>query len=344
MVKLRKYKKFSNNQMNGGAFVPVVSFRKNKEKIGEINTTSGSNDRRGISIDQLRTARAYIKTKVTDPFFKKSHYIAILICIVGIIWTAIWSAKSGVKKQPNYYGKWFNVENPYGYRIEPEEADSRIGIITTGNNYTCGGGTNGLNTKANRCIDNTIVSNPPLRDCCPGNDKGNGNCNVLYDILTREKGDCRGMKGVEKILDSGVSNDTKTENKYLKNQIKYLLCQQAKQNVFSYDPISAGGTAVLTWDGIVRLNGWDDSLTISNGRFVFYMTCIIALWCPFVGLLWKITSNMININRHSVFTTLVEYSFYGDIRNGNLKPSANVIIYILAQINYKLMFWPSLYI
>ena len=315
MVKLRTYKKFSNNQMNGGM-------------LGRSGAPRPNSAISGI------TKKGRVIIKYRDKFFKTSHYFAILTCIVIIIYIAIWSFGSDYNdEKPYYYGKQFNVENPYGYNIKADEANSRIGIITTSSKYRCG---NDLSNPNYQCINDKVISNKNIKDCCGGDDANNGNCNVLYDVLTKEKGSCRGMKGVETILDQ-INDQTN-----LKNQIKYLLCQQAKQNVFSYNQTSAGANPVLTWDGILLLNGWDkttynnDKLTIKNGRFVFYMTCIIALWCPFVGLLWKITSSMMNINKHNIFTTLVEYSVFGKIIDSENISYAyiNIVIFIFSFLIY----------
>ena len=119
------------------------------------------------------------------------------------------------------------------------------------------------------CINPNVINVMNLKngDLCPADDTCFGNCNILYDVMTKPNiTENSGMKGVDKIFDFIDSNTTSTQNKdtnndvikqQYKNQIKYLLCQIGKQNIYDYN---IGGTynvpIYLTWDGISQMNGW----------------------------------------------------------------------------------------
>jgi hypothetical protein len=131
-------------------------------------------------------------------------------------------------------------------------------------------------------------------DLCPADDTCFGNCNILYDVMTKPNiTENSGMKGVDKIFDFIDSNTISTQNKdtnndvikqQYKNQIKYLLCQIGKQNIYDYN---IGGTynvpIYLTWDGISQMNGWKgDHREPALGFYILSLLVVLFMACRII--------------------------------------------------------------
>ena len=221
---------------------------------------------------------------------KVFSYIMIIFCLIAIIFMAMWVYGGGSTLKPIYYlegsdgaNSGFNSTTPIPTRNagllsdgkalpSGQTAESQVKIMTTDND-----------PKNPGCIssnDNCLAPGSVDPTVCNFNKVNN--CDILWNVMIKSSDESNsdgkvGMTQVNTILNN--KNQTLSG---LKNQIRHLLCQLGKQNVYQYNsyPLNVS-SSLLTWDGIRTLNGWGDK---GSGYHTFYCISITVV----AILYWKI--------------------------------------------------------
>jgi hypothetical protein len=230
---------------------------------------------------------------------------------LGILLTA--QTKQSISKKPNTV----NICKNFNCKLKPGGTESSTELDPP---YSKG--TNNSKT-TNYCIIPDVHKNLPKNICPTTNDKCYGNCNILYDTLVKQNIDNNsGMKGVNQILekiDNTPTDDNDVIKQQYKNQIRYLLCQMAQQNIYDYNNVNLTNISTFfTWENVQAMNGWDQPHTYNNAPFVFYIfSLLIAIYLS-VRILWSILS----IYNNKVFKLLYIGAGYAE----NMKDWGEIVL------------------